>query len=157
MKRPMRRSDREISYDGAIEVLRKGRVGTLSTVGEDGQPYGIPLNYVYFSNAIYFHCGMEGHKLDNINFNKRVCFSVYGRDEILPERFSTKYESVVVFGRAEVVEALEKKEALMEFIRIYSHDYIEKGMKYIDAAIDRCLVVKIVMDKVSGKAANLDL
>ena len=38
--------------------------------GEDGYAYGVPLNYVYVDNSIYFHCAKEGHKLDNI---KIIC------------------------------------------------------------------------------------
>lgn len=155
MERSMRRRDRETSREGAEGILKAGRVGTLSTVDKEGQPYGVPLNYVYYKDAIYFHSALEGHKLDNINFNNNVCFSVYGRDEILPDKFSTRYESVVAFGKARVVDGQEKREALVEFINVFSPGYTDKGIKYINADIDKCLVVKIEISSLSGKAANL--
>ena len=63
----MRRKDKEIGTDEAINLLTKCEYGVLSTVGNDGQPYGVPLNYTYKDNCIYFHCALKGHKIDNID------------------------------------------------------------------------------------------
>ena len=42
--------------------------GVLSILGEDGYPYGIPIDYWYCEeeNRIYFHGAKEGHKIDAI-------------------------------------------------------------------------------------------
>ena len=64
--REMRRKDKEIGMDDAINFLTEHEYGVLSTVGTDGQPYGVPLNYVYKDNCIYFHCALTGHKIENI-------------------------------------------------------------------------------------------
>ncbi len=56
----MRRIDREISEHEAVELLHKAEYGVLSTVDKSGQPYGVPLSYVYKDNAIYFHCAVDG-------------------------------------------------------------------------------------------------
>ncbi|MCP4630772.1 MAG: hypothetical protein GY850_45770 [bacterium] len=42
----MRRKDKEIGTDETIKLLTECEYGVLSTVGDDGQPYGVPLNYV---------------------------------------------------------------------------------------------------------------
>jgi hypothetical protein len=52
----VRRKDRGIGTREAIEILDSAEYGVLSTVDKDGQPYGIPLSYVYKNNSIYFHC-----------------------------------------------------------------------------------------------------
>jgi nitroimidazol reductase NimA-like FMN-containing flavoprotein (pyridoxamine 5'-phosphate oxidase superfamily) len=54
----VRRKDREITSKEAIAILDAAEYGILSTVGEDGQPYGVPLCYAYKDNAIYFHCAV---------------------------------------------------------------------------------------------------
>jgi len=82
-------------------LLERGQEGTLATIGENGYPYCTTLNYIYYNDAIYFHCAPVGHKLDNINFNNKVCFSIVDNIEVLSKTFTTKFESVVIFGKAD--------------------------------------------------------
>ncbi len=92
----------------------------LSTVPAEGQPYGVPVNYSYPPEGLYFHCVVEGHTLENLSGNSPVSFCVVGRTEAWPDKFETKYESVIVFGRAvEVLEA-EKHPGLVELAKRYS-------------------------------------
>lgn len=43
----MRRKDRLLTEKEAREILSEGEYGVLSTMGENGYPYGVPVNYVY--------------------------------------------------------------------------------------------------------------
>lgn len=147
----MRRKDKEIRKEQSIEILEKCEYGVLSTVGENGYAYGVPLNYVYIDNKIYFHCAKSGHKLDNINYNDRVSFCVVGETELLPDKFDTKYESVIVFGKAEEVDEEEKYSALMEMLKKYSKDFLEKGKKYIENAGSQTRVIRIDIEHMTGK------
>ncbi len=70
----MRRKDRELKNDEAIEILKNNTYGVLSTISENGYPYGAPISYIFFNNSIYFHSAIKGHKLDNISNNNRVSF-----------------------------------------------------------------------------------
>ncbi|HQI17206.1 MAG TPA: pyridoxamine 5'-phosphate oxidase family protein, partial [Bacillota bacterium] len=111
MFREMRRQDRKTDNEKAAAILAAGEYGILSTVGDNGYAYGVPLSYAYSNGKIYFHCALEGHKLDNIRYNNKVSFCVVGATEVLPESFSTKYESVIVFGKASEADDDEKQEA----------------------------------------------
>ncbi len=51
-------------------------------------------------DVIYFHCAPEGHKLENLSGNNKVSFCVVGKTQVLPDKFATNYESVIVFGTA---------------------------------------------------------
>jgi len=155
MFREMRRKDREIKIDEIIEILRSNSYGILSTVSENGYPYGVPLSYVYINNSIYFHSAAEGHKLDNILINSKVSFCVVGQTCNMPDKFSTKYESVTVFGRAAEVFDDEKNTALLELLNKYSPEYIEKGKEYIKNAGNITKVIKISIEHISGKARRL--
>ncbi len=53
--RPMRRTDRLLSREEALQILQKGEYGILATAGSDGQPYAVPLSYVVIDNNIYYH------------------------------------------------------------------------------------------------------
>jgi nitroimidazol reductase NimA-like FMN-containing flavoprotein (pyridoxamine 5'-phosphate oxidase superfamily) len=152
MFREMRYSKRALGEEEAIKMLKDCEYGVLSTVGDDGYAYGVPLNFVYDGSAIYFHCAKEGHKLDNLRFNSKVSFCVVGEAVIVPHAFTTQYKSAVVFGVAREAEGAEKRTALELLIKKYSPDFLEKGMKYIDADIDKTCVFKINIEHISAKA-----
>ncbi len=150
--REMRRMDRKISDNQARELLKNNTYGVLSTIGVDGYPYGVPLNYVFFNDAIYFHCAADGHKSDNIASDNKISFCVVGQTQVLPDKFSTKYESVIIFGRATEIFDAEKNIYLSELINKYSADYIEQGKEYIQKASTNTKVVKLSIEHISGKA-----
>jgi len=152
MFKEMRRKDRSIDNEQAIQLLMNGQYGVLSTVGENGYAYGIPLNYVYHGGSLYFHCACEGNKLDNIMFNNKVSFCVVGNTEPIPDKFSYRYESVVVFGRAVEVHDKEKEDALTALIQKYSGEFLEKGLEYIQKDSSKTKVIKINIEHVTGKA-----
>ncbi|MBP2032793.1 nitroimidazol reductase NimA-like FMN-containing flavoprotein (pyridoxamine 5'-phosphate oxidase superfamily) [Clostridium algifaecis] len=152
MFRKMRRRDRELKNDEVIEILKNNDYGILSTISQNGYPYGVPISYVYINNSIYFHGATEGHKLDNILNNSKVSFCVVGQTCILPDKFSTKYESVIIFGMAVEVFDDEKSLTLLEILNKYSPDYIEKGKEYIKNASKATKVIKINIEHISGKA-----
>ncbi|GLC28773.1 pyridoxamine 5'-phosphate oxidase family protein [Clostridium omnivorum] len=152
MFREMRKKQREITEEESIEILNNGEYGILATIGENGYTYATPLSYVYYNDAIYFHCAVEGSKLDNIKYNEKVSFCVVGKTKVLPDKFSTEYESAIVFGRATIIEKEEKIEILTALIEKYSPDFKKEGLEYIERAAGATSVVKIGIDRITGKA-----
>jgi len=151
--RKLRRKDKQITMEEAQALLTVSEHGILSTVDTDGQPYGVPLNYVYTNEAIYFHCALQGHKIENIENNPRVSFCVVADTEVLPADFSTNYVSTVVFGVASEVEGEERYNALMGLLEKYSPDYLEEGKKYIEKLDTVTKVFKIDIQQLAGKKA----
>ncbi len=151
--REMRRKDKEIGTDEAIDFLTECEYGVLSTVGNDGQPYGVPLNYAYKDNCIYFHCTLTGHKIDNIDNNPKVSFCVVGDTKVLPSEFSTNYVSAVVFGVASEIQGTERYNALVLLLEKFSPDFLEEGKKYIEKLDKATKVIKIEIQHISGKKA----
>lgn len=150
--REIRRKDREISTEEASELLTTAEYGILSTVGADGEPYGVPLNYVWRDQHIYFHCATSGHKLDNLAAQPRVSFCVVGQTRLLPEKFSTEYESAIAFGVASEAQGEERSAALVWLLEKYCPDYVEEGKEYISRKDQVTKVIKIEVDQLSGKA-----
>ena len=147
----MRLFKRQMNDDQAVELLKTGEYGILSTIDAENQPFGTPLSYIFMDGSIYFHGATVGTKLDNIKNNSKVCFTVVGKTEILPSEFTTNYASVMAFGRATIINGEEKMEALKETLKKYSKDYFEEGMKYIGQASDKVQVVKIKLEEFTGK------
>jgi nitroimidazol reductase NimA-like FMN-containing flavoprotein (pyridoxamine 5'-phosphate oxidase superfamily) len=148
----MRRKDREVTEKEAMALLNKAEFGVLSTVTENGKPYGVPLNFCMIDHCIYFHCAVEGQKIDNIKQNNSVSFCVVGKTELLPDKFGTKYESVIVSGEVEEVFDMNKQIALEGLLHKYSPGYFDKGIKYIEGLREKTRVFKITINTLTGKA-----
>lgn len=147
----MRKIQRQMSDMEALELLKRGEYGILSTCGVDNQPYGVPLSYVVIDKNIYFHGASVGTKLDNISENGKVSFTVVGKTKILPDKFSAEYESIIAFGRAVTLNEEEKYEPLIEFIKKYSPEFMQEGQLYIDRAKKETRLIKIEIYSFSGK------
>ncbi len=152
MFKEMRKSDRQISTEEATKLLEEAQFGVLSTVGENGYAYGVPLNYAYSDGSIYFHCAQEGAKISNIAYNNKVSFCVTGNTEPIPDKFSYRYISTIVFGGCTEVSGAEKEAALIAILKKYSGEFMEKGMKYLKNDINITKVMKISIEHITGKA-----
>jgi len=152
MFKEMRRKDKQLPMEESVDILKNAEFGFLSTICENGYAYGVPLNYVYFNDSIYFHCANEGQKIENIKCCDKVSFCVTYDVELVPNDFDTKYKSVVIFGRASEVIEQEKSEALFELIKKYSNEFIDEGRKYIKNFENATRVFKIRIEHLTGKA-----
>jgi nitroimidazol reductase NimA-like FMN-containing flavoprotein (pyridoxamine 5'-phosphate oxidase superfamily) len=159
----MRRSQCEVKDKAKMEeILGRCRVGRLATIGADGYPYVTPLNYVYWNEAIYFHCARKGEKLDNIAADPRVCFEVdiplaYKGTDCDPESPACNvhqfYHSVIIRGRAEIVEdAKEKVAALNALMAVHEGIPGFDRIKVADPAVAACHVIAIRIERMSGKS-----
>jgi uncharacterized protein len=134
------------------EFLKQETIGWLG-MSVDGKPYVVPLNYAYIGGKIYFHCALEGKKLDAIRANPDVCFAV-GRQEgeIRRHRGSgvchPDNNSVLCFGRARILENIEEKTvALNAFNRAF-----EPNAEDLPAKAPRgCGIVEIVVREMTGR------
>lgn len=152
MLEKMRRNDRQLSSDAAMELLCKGEFGVLSTTGL-GYPYAVPVNYVVIDNMICFHGSCEiGQKIANINNDNHVCFTVVGETHILASQFGEKYESVIVLGKASIVDDTMKERVLEAFLDKYSAEFKETGMKYLQGAKTKVAAYRIEIEQITGKA-----
>ena len=152
MFQKMRRADRQATQDECIAIIKSSSAGVLSLNGTDGYPYGVPLNYMYSDGALYFHCAKEGEKLARIAHDNRACFTVIGRNEVLPEAVSTNYQSVIIFGDIGIIaDDKQKRDILMDF---GVHFGCEREMleKYVVKSADACHVLKLDIAHMSGKA-----
>lgn len=121
MFRPIRRKKREISEEEAKELLALEKRGVFAVNGDDGYPYAIPVNYFYDreENKIYFHGAKAGHKIDSLRQNNKVCFTVYGNEQ-LKDDWAPYLQSTVVFGRCHLPEEAElTEEKVRELARKY--------------------------------------
>ena len=148
----MRRKDREMIQSEAIGILQNGEYGILSMCTPTNEGYGVPLNYVFYGNAVYFHCALEGSKLEYLRNNNKVSFCVVGKTKVLPATFGTLYDSVIASGIASEVDGDEKQDALLQIIMKYSADFVPEGRDYIDKLIGKVRVIRLSVESITGKA-----
>ena len=152
----IRRKDRILDNERTLLLLKTGEYGFLAICGVNGYGYGIPLNYVFDDKMIYFHCAVEGFKLDNIRQNNRVSFCVVGRTQLLPQQFSTAYESTLVFGRiAYHLPEDERHKALDLLVAKYSPDFADISKTYISKSFHRTCILRLDIEHVSGKSRKI--
>ena len=148
----MRKKERQLGEAETLALLQKGEYGVLSTVGPDGFPYGVPLSYAFAEGCIWLHSAVEGHKVDNLAQCERVSFCVVGPTQVLPEKFSTRYASVIVFGRVHLCAGEEQIAGLLHLVRKYAPEFLEEGRKYAEAAASKTKVYRLDIARMSGKA-----
>ena len=84
MFREMRFSKRQLPTEQAEEILKSQTYGVLSVTGDDGYPYGVPLNYGYIDGKFYIHStSADSHKLDGIRRNPKVCLTVVSKHDLI--------------------------------------------------------------------------
>ena len=156
MFREMRRKKQQLSEKDSKEILLRRTFGVLAVLGDEGYPYTVPLSYVYDEGAgkIYFHCAKSGHKLDALRREEKVSFCVVDQDQIVPERFTTYFRSVVVFGRVQVIEdGPERLEAVKKLaLRYAPRQSPESLQKEIDTA-SQFVILSLAIEHMTGKEA----
>ena len=155
--RPMRRKDRMLSQEETLAVLERAEYGVMATTNEDGWPYTVPLSYVLYNGIVYFHCALEGQKVDNMARDSRVCFCVATDVQaVFTNDYTTKYESVTVFGHAfKVTDDAEKKGALLALCQKYLPDHLDGAETSIQRSWQRTAVYGIRMEHCTGKAKRI--
>ena len=153
--RKMRRGRQELPKEACEEVLSQNTAGVLAVLGDGGYPYAVPLSYVYQDGALYFHCAKEGHKLEALQNCPKASFCVVDQDEIVPEKYTTYFRSVIAFGRIRLLEAPEEKRRAIELLaRRYAPEDTPANR---DAAIDRefapLCMLELSIEHLSGKEA----
>ncbi len=153
--REIRRQDRILDNTRAIELLKTAEYGFLSLgTNDNGYNYGIPISYAFDEeeNTLYFHCAPEGNKLENLRRNEKVSFCVVGKTQPIGDKFTTLYESVIAFGKADInLSDEEKRKGLRLLVLKYSPEYIELGEKYMEKSFSRTYVFKISIEHITAK------
>lgn len=156
MFREMRRFKQQISSEECIRILKEQKRGVLSMIGDDGYPYGIPVNHWYNEEDghLYFHGAKEGHKIDALAKCDKVSYCVYDEGYRKEGDWALNINSVVIFGRMKTVEDEKKKAMICHGVTAkFTADeaYFEKEMK---SAFARVNCLELVPEHMTGKLVN---
>lgn len=153
MFREITRKNRAISTDESISILKTEPRGVLSVIGDEGYPYGMPMNHYYNEEdgAIYFHQGKQGHRLDAIRQNAKASYCVIDKGEEVPNSWVKIFKSVIVFGKIEVIDDLD---TIIDISTKLSHKFTSDD-EFIKEEIEKyakaTLLLKLSIEHISGK------
>lgn len=110
MFRDLLRKKQQLSIEECINILQSEKRGVLCVNGDEGYPYGMPMNHWYDQkeNKIYFHCGKKGHRIDSLCKNNKASFCTYDSGCRQTGEWALTVKSVVVFGRVDIISDYDK-------------------------------------------------
>lgn len=160
-ERPMRRSERALSADAALEIIRCSNCAVLSTADGAGVPYGVPVTPVLVGNTLYFHSTGRpgGRKADNMLANNKVSLCFIGKSFLIPEFYSVDFASVVVAGIvSEVREEAEKMQAMQALLKRYApNNSDERNAVQFAHRFPLLSVWRVDIESITGKARGASL
>lgn len=156
MFRKMRRFRQQISDEECRKVLKEQKRGVLSVLGDDGYPYGVPIDFWYDEeeNRICFHGSRVGHKIDAIKGCDKVSFCVMDQGFLKEGSWALNIKSVIIFGRISIVQDHEKTLQIARNLCYKFTDdenYIEQEIRRSGTAV-QCLELSI--EHMTGKLVN---
>ena len=153
MFKEMKRIKQKIDVDECKEILNNSLRGVLSLNGDDGYPYGIPLNHYYSveDNRLYFHSGKIGYKIDLMKINNKCSYCVINDGEKNNDDWALIFKSVIVFGK---IHFIDDEEEIYRISRLLSHKFTLDD-NYIEEEIiksgKRTAMFYIDIEYISGK------
>ena len=153
MFREIVRKKQVLTKEECIAILKETKRGILSVIGDDGYPYGMPVNHYYDEETekLYFHGGKSGHKIDAMKRDPRVSFCVFDEGTQYEGDWFLTFRSVIVFGKAEFIEDTE---TTYDISRKLSYKFINDS-EYIEDEIRKSgpgtLLVAISIEDMQGK------
>lgn len=150
---PIRRKDREISREEAERILREAEYGTLAMC-DDGEPYAVPVSFVFWQNAVWIHSAQAGRKIRILEKSPRVHFSAAQNVQAaFTKYFTSFYESAMISGTAVfVTDENEKRTALRELCRKYLPERMDVADEHISHLLAATAILKISAETLTGKA-----
>ena len=156
MFRKMRRSVQALSREEMIDLLNTETRGVMSVQGDNGYPYGFPINH-YFdedANRIYIHGADFGHRVDAVRKDPKVSYCVFGQDFQKEGDWAKYVKSVIVFGKAELIEDHDE---IVRISRLLC-DKFPCPQEYVEHEIEkdaqRTLIVAIDIEDMNGKLVH---
>ena len=151
MKYEMRRAKQRLSPEESLAILEKGSSGVLA-LWDGEEPYAVPLSYVYHEGKLYFHCARAGRKLEAIKVCPRASFCVVAADDVIPEKYTTAYRSVIVSGPLRI---LTDEAEMVPALRLLAAKYNPLQGEVLDnkiaEGIPRMFMLELRADEISGK------
>ena len=153
--RELRRNSQAIPREECLAILDRNENGVLALLGDGDYPYAVPLNYVRTGERLFFHCAMEGHKIDAVRRHDKASFCVIVAAQLDAQAYTTRFRSVIAFGRVQLLNDAEACARALEAIgdRFCPATPDQTRME-IRGALDHTAIIVFSMEHISGKESR---
>lgn len=130
----------EIESRNLLAGAHVGRLGCIV----NGEPYVVPINYIFADNSIYSH-SLPGLKISALRENPKACLQV---DEVAND---LQWRSVLVFGEyEEIVRPSERSEILNKMLQRFPMLTPVESAIADDGGAPPVIVYRIKIDRITG-------
>ena len=138
----------QLEIDQFLTCARTGRLGLVI----NGEPYIIPVGFVYHKGKIAIHSCTKGKKMEALKSNPRVCFEV---DETLSD--VSMYKSVILQGTSRI---LEDEQEMIPYLQLHIDKYrvpeefeayMSKPGRKRNEELKAVRIIEITPDQISGR------
>ena len=156
MFRELLRRKQRLSNEECISILKSEKRGVLSVNGDEGYPYGMPMNHFYNENdgCIYFHCGKHGHRVDALSKDSRVSFCVYDNGFRRDGEWALNIKSVIVFGKITIIDDVSVVKKICEKLCYKFTDDEAYIKNELETFARNTLLLKMTAEDICGKIVN---
>lgn len=151
----MRRKEKEIVEQNIIEEILSSSSICRVALFDNEFPYIVPMNYGYKENTLYFHCALQGRKIDLIKQNNKVGFEIEHNHELITDdvscKWTTYFTSIIGNGFMEIVTNHKEKVAGLD---ILMQQHGKKDNEYPDKAVEQVLVLKLKINYLTAKKSG---
>ena len=166
----MRRKDRELGRDEALEIIDNCEYGVISCVDDEGEIFSVPISPVRVGESIFIHGATAGCKAKLLQDGRKVEFvcvsfnkvphlseseldAIKGDGKALGGKvFTTEYKSAIAKTRVYEITDEAKK---YEILKILSQKYTAYAMSTFDVAAEYGLkIIKIYELKIESLSAK---
>lgn len=147
----MRKKDRQTTLAEAWQIFDESPYVSVAMM--DGEyPYTIMVNAARCGEVLYFHCALEGKKLECIRKQPKVCVSAVSKHTVLSKKQTVAYASCIIKADATIVENVEeKRKALHAICERYTPDHMECIQNIQESGIRQTGIVRLDVIEISGK------
>jgi nitroimidazol reductase NimA-like FMN-containing flavoprotein (pyridoxamine 5'-phosphate oxidase superfamily) len=150
-----KRENRVTDPEQICRILDTAKVLHLG-LAVDNEPYVVPMNYGYTMEegklVLYLHSAVKGRKLDMMQTNPNVFFSIdcdrMPFEGKLPCQYGLVYSSVMGCGTATIVEDVEEKKQTMT---ILMNTQTGKDFSFEDRLVSIVAVIRIDVAEYTAK------
>ena len=140
-----KRDEIKLTADEQTAFLRECRKVSLATIGKDGYPHLVAMNYVAVDGTIFMTSYGKAQKVLNIRRNPKV--------GVMAEsgKHYAQLRGVMIRGECEIIEDRETVEEIMRAIR-----QREGGEANMPATPEKILTKRVVLKVVPKKITSWD-
>ena len=152
----MRRIDRELTDKEEIESIISLSDVCRIALANDNIPYIVTMNFGYVggeNQCMYFHCALEGRKLEMILINNYACFEMDTNHKINKGEkgcdWGMNYSSIIGYGKVFIVE--DKDERYAGLCHIMDHYGGSEPYFFDENVFAHTTILRLDIIEITGK------